>query len=151
MTQTVASGQSSLMRAAVLFVAGFISVLAFHQLLWAGLLGAGIVPAGAYEPWSLASTPPFGLPSVISMAFWGGLWAILIGTILRNAQGPSYWLGWFAWGALGPTLVTLFIVTPLKGEPFADMLLARFVIGFVVNGVFGLGSALLLSLAKARR
>lgn len=151
MTQTITGGQSSPTRAVVHFIAGFISVLAFHQLVWAGLLGAGIVPSGVYQAWSLAPTPPLGVPSVISMAFWGGLWAIVIGVMLRNAQGRSYWLGWFLWGALAPTLVTLFIVTPLRGEPISELLLPRFVIGFLVNGVFGLGCALLLSLAGARR
>lgn len=150
MAQTIIGRQCSLTRASVHFVAGFISVLVFHQLALAGLIWAGILPASS-EAWSLASTPPFGVPDVISKAFWGGVWAILLGAILRNAEGRSYWIGWIVLGAVALTLVAMFIVTPLKGEPIGNLSLSRFVIGCIVNGAWGAGCALLLLLVGARR
>ena len=54
------------------FVAGFLSTLFFHQGALAVLHAAGFTTRAPY-----VSTPtwPLHLPAVVSLAFWGGVWA----------------------------------------------------------------------------
>ncbi len=126
------------------FLAGFLATLAFHQGALGLLHAAGLLPVA---PFSLAPTWPLGVPKVISLAFWGGVWAIVLWRLLRARVGASYWLGWLVLGAVGPTAVALLIVFPLKGVAVSlDML----PVGLLLNGVWGVGSALLLAaLARA--
>src|SRR5215212_7436754 len=89
------------------FVAGFISVLVFHQLCIGALWMLGVLPR---PPWSLAPLPPWGVPSVLSTAFWGGLWGVaLLWTIERRLlRHPAVMA--FVFGAVLPSLVGWFIV-----------------------------------------
>src|SRR6202162_763029 len=102
------------MTTAKAFLAGFLSTLVFHQGALAVLHGAG---ATARKPWVMASVPPLGIPSVLSLAFWGGLWGIALWLMIRGAKGSRQWLRAILLGAILPTLVALFIVFPLKGLP----------------------------------
>ena len=58
-------------------IAGFFGTLIFHKLTLAALWAAGIAPFG---PFSMAATPPFGVPAVFSLSAWGGVWGIIFGT-----------------------------------------------------------------------
>jgi hypothetical protein len=58
--------------AALGFIAGFIAVLIFHQGLCYLFELAGFVPFTS-PAWALDPIPPFGVPSVMSKAFWGGV------------------------------------------------------------------------------
>lgn len=120
------------------FIAGFLATLVFHQ----GLLA--LLP-GAPAPWDLSAVPPLGVPKVISLAFWGGIWSLALWPLLRAQQGARFWTVWIVAGALGPSLVALLIVFPLKGLPFAGGGDLKLWIGaFLLNGAWGLGSALYL-------
>lgn len=119
------------------FVAGFLATLIFHQGLVALLHVAGVIP---FAPYDLASTWPLGVPKVVSLAFWGGVWGVVLWPLVRRARGAGYWLRWLVAGAVGPTLVGLVVVLPLKGIPVGP---ASVVIGLLVNGVWGLGTGLL--------
>lgn len=130
---------------ALAFLAGFVSVLVFHQGAWAALHAGGVVPTPA---WSVDPIPPFGVPKVVSQAFWGGLWGIALALILANAKGGAYWGGWIILGAVLLTLVALFVVPVVKGQPIAASL-PRFGIGAFVNGMWGLGTALFLKVIGA--
>lgn len=125
------------------FIAGFAAVLLFHQPMLALLTGLGIAKANTY---SLAATAPFGVPQVISIAFWGGLWGVLFAALEpRFPRGAAYWLTAFAFGAVLPTLVAWFVVAPLKGLPTAGgWQPLRMMTGVLVNGAWGLGTGLLL-------
>ena len=126
------------------FLAGFLATLAFHQgALWLlnQLTGAG------RAVWSLAPVPPFGVPAVISLAFFGGLWGILMGYALRSQRGAGYWLLALIFGAVLPSLVALLVVFPLKGMPFAAGGDTRiWMAELILNGAWGLGTALLLKI-----
>ena len=87
------------------------------------------------------------MPSVISLAFFGGLWGIALAYVLRGQRGVGYWLMAVALGAVLPTLVALLLVFPLKGMAFAaggD--LRVWIIALILNGAWGLGLGLLLKL-----
>src|SRR5688572_7921766 len=102
---------------ALAFVAGFLAVLLFHQPVLALLTQIGIAKASIY---SLDPTAPLGVPQVVSLAFWGGIWGLLFAMIeSRFPRGASYWFYALAFGAVLPTLVAWFVVAPLKGLPMA--------------------------------
>ena len=127
------------------FLAGFLATLIFHQGALAVLNAAGIVPAA---PFNMAPTWPLGVPQVISLAFWGGIWGILIHALLRTRRGAAYWGGWVVLGALGPTAVAMLVVFPLKGVAVS---LAMVPVGLLLNGLWGLGSGLFLRLVARLR
>ena len=128
------------------FIAGFVSTLAFHQGVLALLHLAGVVSRAPYD---LGAVPPLGIPAVISLAFWGGVWGAAIWPLLKNVAGPAYWLRALVIGAVGPSAVALFMVMPLKGMPMAGGWDPKLIVGaLILNGAWGLGMALLLRLMR---
>lgn len=131
------------------FIAGFLATLTVHQLaLWL-LQQVGIAPFG---PYNMTPTPPWGIPAVISLAAWGGVWGVLFAVLQRRfPRGGRYWTTAFFFGAVFPSLVALFIVLPLKGHPMGGgwhwhLLLTA----FLINGVWGLGTGALLRWITAK-
>jgi hypothetical protein len=131
------------------FAAGALAVPVFHQAALALLHAAGIGPAA----WNMAPVPPFGVPALISAAFWGGLWGIVLALVEpRFPRDAAYWLAALAFGAVLPTLVVWLVVLPLKGVPLgAALRWPGIIIGPVVNGAWGIGTALLLRVFAGRR
>jgi hypothetical protein len=96
------------------FAAGFLSTLIFHQGVLAVLHAAG---ATERAPYSMEPTAPLQVPQVLSLAFWGGIWGILLWLAIRGVEGSSlYWVFALVLGALAPSIVALFVVFPLKGS-----------------------------------
>lgn len=130
------------------FIAGFVATLVFHQGLLGLLYVAGVSPRA---PFDLTATAPLGIPQVISLAFWGGIWAVVLAPLLARLKAGSGWAGWVIAGALGPSIVALFIVFPLKGLPMAGGWDPKLIIGaLLLNGAWGLGCAVILRLLKSR-
>lgn len=128
------------------FAAGFASTLIFHQGV---ILLFYVLGAFSRAPWSFAPVPPFGVPAVISLSFWAGVWGVVLWPALRGATGTAYWLRAVVLGALGPTLVAFLVVAPLKGGAVgAGWDPKLWVGGLIVNGAWGYGLALLLRLFK---
>ena len=131
---------------ATVFCAGFLAVLAFHQGLYALLYNAGVIPkakppAPSNAPWDMTRVPPLGVPRVLSSSFWGGVWAIVLMALLQSFNGTAYWAAWFIVGGVALTLVFLYVVRPLKGEKTVGFPLPFFLVGFALNGVWGVGTA----------
>lgn len=128
----------------VSFVAGFLATLGFHQpVLWL-LNAAGVVKRA---PFAMDPTAPFGVPAVISLAFWGGVWGIVLWLVLRRVR--RYWLTAIVFGAIAPTLVAAFVVTPLKGgAPAGANPVAMLAVGLLVNAAWGFGTAVLLRVMR---
>jgi hypothetical protein len=126
------------------FIAGFVSTLAFHQGTMAALHAAGLWPK---PPYAMAPTAPFKVPAVISLAFWGGLWGIALWLAIAGAPAPRYWTLAIVLGALGPSLVALFVVMPLKGQPMAAGGDPKIIVGaLILNAAWGFGVALFMRL-----
>lgn len=130
------------------FIAGFVGTVVFHQGLLGLLYLAGVSPR---PPFPMAPTEPLGIPQVVSLAFWGGVWAIALMPLLRRWTG-SAWIGaWVAAGALAPSAVALFVVFPLKGLGVAGGWDPKIIVGaLLLNAAWGLGTALTLRALKAR-
>jgi hypothetical protein len=124
------------------FIAGFVSTLVFHQGVLALLYLAGASP---HAPYDLRAVPPLGLPAVISLAFWGGVWGAAIWSLLKHLRGAAYWVWAVVIGAIGPSAVALLIVYPLKGMPVAGGWDPKLIgAALLLNGAWGLGLALLM-------
>lgn len=125
------------------FIAGFLATLIFHQLsLWL-LLQLGIAP---FAPFQMKPTPPFGVPAMISLAFWGGIWGIVFAYICGAfPRGIGYWILAAVFGGIAPSLVALLIVLPLKGLPMGGGWgIPLLVTAFVINAAWGIGTGLFL-------
>lgn len=131
------------------FIAGFLAVLIFHQGLWCLLYQVDFIPADR-PAWPMDPVPPFGVPSVISKSFWGGLWGAALAPVLQDLRGLPYWAGWILVGSVALTLVAFFVVPPIKGEPIPE-LWPRFLAALLVNAAWGFGTALLLKVAPVAR
>jgi hypothetical protein len=131
------------------FVAGFFAVLIFHQSLWLILNFVGLIPPER-PAWPLDPIPPFGVPSVISKAFWGGIWGAALAPLLDRYSGRAYWTAWIAVGAVALALVGIFVVPVIKGEPIPE-LWPRLLASLLVNGAWGFGTGLLLDFARTSR
>ena len=132
------------MRQAKSFLAGFLSTLVFHQGLLALLVAGGMTTR---KPWGMAPTPPLGVPAVLSLAFFGGLWGILLWEIVRNRTGAAKWVAALVLGAVAPTLVALFVVFPLKGLAVGGGWKPDIVVGaLLLNGAWGLGVVVFMRL-----
>ena len=126
------------------FNAGFISTLVFHQGVLALFYLADLIPR---VPYDLRHVPPLGIPAVISLAFWGGLWGVTIWPLLKHVDGPAYWARALVTSAVFPSVVGLFIVFPLKGMPMAGGGNPMVIVSaLVVDGAWGLGMAFLMRL-----
>ena len=128
-------------RGIIAFVAGFVATLVFHQaVLWC-LHNFGYVPRA---PWSMQHVPPFGIPAVISLAFWGGVWGVIMIPMIARRRGSAFWIAAILFGAIFPTLVAWFIVAPIKHMPIAGGWNPKtMMVGPLVNGVWGFGTALI--------
>jgi hypothetical protein len=131
------------------FLAGFLATLIFHQLTLAVLWSIGLAPFG---PFSMAATPPFGIPAVFSLAFWGGVWGIVFALIeSRFPPYPAYWPTAFLFGAILPSLVALMVVFPLKGRPLGGGWHPPLLVtAFLINGAWGLGTGWIFKRLSAR-
>jgi hypothetical protein len=135
------------------FICGALAVIVFHQgTVWVlhhqfPLIKAVTGAADAFRPasqgFSLRPVPPLGVPQVLSMAFWGGLWGILLAALIRWVRIPDL-MGGFVIGLLA-TLVAFTVVAQMKGLPMwgggNSITIWRAVL---LNGAWGWGTAMLL-------
>lgn len=147
--RTLTSTRSIPAMLALGFIAGFLATLTLHQITIGLLAAAGVIPSG---PYSMRPIPPFGVPAVLNLAFWGGVWGCVWALVAdRMPRNLPLWLAGLIFGAIAPTLFGWFVVAPLKGQPVAQGFnLARMWIGPLVNGMWGLGTALIYDFARQR-
>jgi hypothetical protein len=131
-------------RAVLGFVAAAMSVLTFHQAMWGLLYLLGMMPVA---PYPTAAVPPLGIPQILNLAFWGGLYGVLFGAAMPRLRG-RLWLWGIGLGLLA-TVVGVLVVGPLKGRPvnLSGLSLLRPVL---INGFWGLGVGLIAPLLIRR-
>lgn len=120
------------------FKSGFFATLVFHQGLILLLYYLNFIDR---QPYNMTPTQPFLVPSVLSLAFFGGLWGILIWSLIIKQTNQRKLLFSLVLGAFGPTLVAMLIVFPLKGLPVTASL---FGMGLLLNAFWGFGLWLLM-------
>ncbi len=140
--------KAPLPRMAIGFVAAALSVLTFHQITVWVLSLIGMVPPGA--AYNLAGVPPWGVPRVLNLCFWGGLYGAVYGLLWPGFTKPA-WLSGLITGIIAG-LVGLFVVAAIKGLPLAGgwsiQAIAR---SLIINGAWGVGLGLFGSLLLPER
>lgn len=129
------------------FAAGILATVAFHQVVIAALHAAGLT---SIVPYSLEPTAPFGVPAVVSMALWGGVWGAMLWRFVGRVGPPrAFWMWAVVLGTVCPTLITLFVVNPLKHMPVAFGWDVWAILGTaLVNAAWGFGFALFVTVAS---
>jgi small-conductance mechanosensitive channel len=134
------------MRAFLGFIAASISVLTFHQGMVAALHVFGLTQSAAYRT---TPVPPFGVPLIVDLCFWAGLYGLVFGLLMPRFTWPL-WLCGLILGVIA-ALVAMFVVAPLKGNAIANgwqaWPIAR---SLLINGVWGIGVGLILPLLMPR-
>ncbi|GAB5390057.1 MAG: hypothetical protein Alpg2KO_30250 [Alphaproteobacteria bacterium] len=121
----------------VSFIAGFVSTLAFHQgLIWA-VLKAGVSPGMAITPYNMEPVDPLGVPAVVSLAFWGGVWGIALWAMIKSLRPATQSIAAVIIGALGPTALALLVIFPHRGIAVSDEM---WIAGGVLNAVWAVGT-----------
>jgi hypothetical protein len=134
------------MRAFLGFIAAAIAVLTFHQGMVAALHEVGWVPFAAYRT---TPVPPFGVPVIVSLCFWAGLYGAVFGYAMPRFTWPT-WLCGLILGFIA-ALVGLFIVAPIKGLPIAGGWVPMNILrSLVINGFWGIGVGVILPLLMPR-
>lgn len=117
------------------FAAGFLAVLLFHQPTGGTLRALGL---SSTAPYQMQPVKPFGVPRVLSLAFWGGVWGIVFAILRPYLPGrpAAFLIAGALFGALVPTAFSWFF---LGGWPPSS-----YWRGLLVNGAWGLGTAFFL-------
>jgi hypothetical protein len=132
-------------RALLGFIAAVISVLIFHQGMWAVMHFAGLMP----PPYPTTPTVPLGLPAIASMCFWGGLYGAVFGLLAPRLKAPL-WRSGLVLGLIA-AVVGWTIVAPLKGQPvFGGFIPINMLRPVLIVGTWGLGVGLILPLLMRR-
>ena len=129
------------------FITGALSVLVFHQL---GFHFAAELGYGRSNLYSMRPVPPWGVPTIVSQVFWGGLWGILGAFIVTRLPGVlNGALGWILFAAALVLAVNWFVVLPLKGSPVGGgWRLPGVVVVPIVYALWGFGMWLFYALAR---
>ncbi len=122
------------------FAAAVIAVLTFHQgTVW--VLGSMGLAQGAI--YSTVPVPPLGVPRIVNLCFWGGLYGAVYGLVWPRLTIPS-WLSGLCLGILA-ALIGMFVVASIKGAPVANNWMAWPIArSLIINGMWGLGVGLIL-------
>ncbi len=130
-------------RAAMGFLAAAIAVLTFHQGMWE-LLHLAAIPGMGMPVWfPMDPVPPLGVPKLLSLCFWGGLYGVVFGLLMPKFTLPL-WLCGLITGFVA-VLVGLFIVPTIKGLPVGGgWVMLSWLRSFVINGCWGIGLGLIL-------
>ena len=136
-------------RALLGFIAAVISVLTFHQGMWAALHSLALPGLTMPPPYPTDPIPPWGIPRIVNLCFWGGLYGVVFGLILPRLTAPL-WLCGLGLGIIA-ALVGLLVVPAIKGLPVGSgWILLNWVRSFLINGFWGIGVGLIVPLVLAR-
>jgi hypothetical protein len=134
-------------RALLGFLAAALSVVTFHQGMWGALYLAGWMPR---PPYPMNPIGPLGVPLLLDLCFWGGLYGVAYGLAFPRLVRMPGWLSGLLLGLLA-VLVGWFVVAPLKGQPLAggfDPM--RMLISVLINGAWGIGVGIILPMLLPR-
>lgn len=127
------------------FGAGAVTVLTFFQLGWLILYWLGAV---SDPPPDMTPTRPFGVPTIFSGAFFGGLWGVLFAFLEPLfPRGIGYWIVSLLFGAILLDFGLWFVVAPLKGFSLGFGFEPRDVaIAIFLQSIWGIGMGILYRL-----
>ncbi|MEA2740736.1 MAG: hypothetical protein QOH05_4043 [Acetobacteraceae bacterium] len=134
--------QTPVVRALLGFVAAAISVLTFHQAMWEALHLLAIPGLGMPPPYPTDPIAPLGVPRILNLCFWGGLYGAIFGLLLPRLTAPL-WLCGLGLGIVA-ALVGLSVVPAIKGLPVFAGGPLNVLRSLLINGFWGIGVGLIL-------
>ncbi len=135
--------------AAIGFLAGVLGVLIFHQGTIALLHLAGLVPN---PPYGMRRVGPLAVPLIANMAFWGGVWGIVIAAIIAARPGWAPPLVGLVVGAVLCVLFGFTVMAAIRGQTMmAGFDPNRWWRSMLINGAFGWGTGVILMGARRLR
>jgi hypothetical protein len=127
-------------------IAGAVSVLVFHQTTMQIFFWLGLAPQAAFR---VGHVPPFNMPMVVSITFWGAVYGGIFALLRPRMKGPN-WLNGLILG-LCAMLIGWFVFLPLKGQPMAFAWQAWPMLrSMITYSVWGLGVSCILPLMQPR-
>jgi hypothetical protein len=94
-----------------------------------------------------ANPGAFGLPRVVNLSFWGGVWGVLWALISPVVpRGILYYVIATIFGSVAATAVGAYVVTAIKGLPPGSF--SGF--GLYLNAAWGLAMAVIFELLRKR-
>ncbi len=124
-------------------LAGLLAAATFQQgaLLILSLVGLAPPPSLGLKP-----DPTQVMPDIASAALWGAVWGAVLAPLLPRGRprGRGYWAAATLIGAVLPTAAAWAIAAALAGSSPDGSDWLALVVAAVVNGAWGLGTALLL-------
>ena len=100
-------------------------------------------------PFRTTPVAPFGVPVIVSLCFWGGLYGAVFGLLMPRFTLPL-WLCGLILGVIA-ALVGMFIVAPIKGNPIAGGWVPAIMLrSLAINGCWGFGVGLILPMLMPR-
>ena len=115
------------------FLLGAVSVLIFHQGMWALLHTMAVPGLTMPPPFPTDPIPPFSVPRILNLCFWGGVWGALFGAVWRGRPATFWWGGLILGCAAAVT--GLIIVPAIKGLTIgAGWVLTSWIRSFLING-----------------
>ena len=89
-------------------------------------------------------------PTIVSLAFWGGLWGIAAAFLVPRLPGAlGGMVGWILFAGIIVTLVNWFVVLPIKGQPMGNgFRLPGVVVVPIVYAFWGFGMWLIAGLVR---
>ncbi len=131
------------------FLAGALSVLTFHAAMWEALHLMSLPGLRMPAPYPMNPTQPFGVPAIVSLCFWGGLYGAVFGLVAPRIDLPLPATG-FLLGIVA-VLVGATVVAALKHQQlFEDGSLNNWARDLLVNCFWGIGVGVILSLLTRR-
>jgi hypothetical protein len=118
------------------WIAGAVSALTFHAFAWwvFYLLGQQRIP-----PYPMGGNM-IGVPIVESLAFWAGVWGIVMVAAAPRLARP-FWQACLI-VSVAASLVQILVVPPLRGGAINWDAMA-WLRAFIINGVWAIGVALI--------
>lgn len=130
------------------FLAAAVAVLVFQQGSWTVLHLAGLMP----PPYPTVPIPPYGLPLIANLCFWGGVWGAAFG--LLPTRVTRRWLLAGAGLGIATVIGSVLLVPAIKGAPLSSIVdglnARRLAIALLLNVPFGIGTAMILRLLLGR-
>jgi hypothetical protein len=127
---------------AIGFIAGAVSALTFHAFAWwiFYLIGMQRIP-----PYPMVGNM-IGVPVILSLAFWAGVWGIVMVLAAPRIAQP-FWVVCLI-VSVAASIVQIFVVPPLRGAPINWDVIA-WVRVLIINGVWGIGTAIIATFAAS--